>query len=429
MNFHKDTNMLPTLSTNLYSFGFAGLIQKNILLFLKLLCYNLGQTKRRNVRQESERGVCFIMAKITLHSDSSTSATSVSNIFIDEYMSGANGEFVKIYLYLLRLMNAPDTAFSISSIADKFEHTEKDIRRALSYWERMHLLRLEYDSSQNLTGVCLLNSMSVPQETKAPSASRDAAANVNISAASDAKPGTPKMPAVRTDPSAPQKKEYTPDDIRMFRQDDSIAELFFITERYLGRTLSATDINTILYLYDSLGFSAALIEYLVEYCVSNGHISIRYIEKVALGWSGSGISTVEEAKQAAGIHGKFYFAVMKALGISGRNLVSSETDLIEKWKSEYGFTIEIISEACRRTIQSIHQPSFEYTDTILSSWYKNHIHSPDDIKRLDEAFQSQKKGSASPAPQAASKNKFNNFKQRSYDYDQLEKMLLTTAPK
>ena len=42
------------------------------------------------------------MANITLHSDSQTSATSVSNIFIDEYMSDANGEFVKIYLYLLR---------------------------------------------------------------------------------------------------------------------------------------------------------------------------------------------------------------------------------------------------------------------------------------------------------------------------------------
>ena len=46
------------------------------------------------------------MANITLHSDSQTSATSVSNIFIDEYMSDANGEFVKIYLYLLRQLTA-----------------------------------------------------------------------------------------------------------------------------------------------------------------------------------------------------------------------------------------------------------------------------------------------------------------------------------
>ena len=44
------------------------------------------------------------MAKILIHSDSASSATSVSNIFIDEYMSDANGEFVKIYLYLLRFL-------------------------------------------------------------------------------------------------------------------------------------------------------------------------------------------------------------------------------------------------------------------------------------------------------------------------------------
>ena len=37
-----------------------------------------------------------------------------------------------------------------------------------------------------------------------------------------------------------------------------------------------------------------------------------------------------------------------------------------------------------------------------------------------------KKSSASAAANTASKNKFNNFTQRSYDYDELEQMLLTT---
>lgn len=372
------------------------------------------------------------MAKITLHCDSTHSATSVSNIFIDEYMSDANGEFVKIYLYLLRLMNAPDTAFSISSIADKFEHTEKDIRRALSYWERMHLLRLEYDNAQNLTGVCLLNS--------APRKQAD-----NISGTEDDIPApSPEktFPASKADENSavsgaeessyeaamkvPEKREYTADDVKLFRQNESIAELFFITERYLGRTLSATDINTILYLCDGLNFSPDLVEYLVEHCVSKGHTSIRYIEKTALGWAGSGITTVEEAKQAAGIHGQACFTVMKSLGISGRSLVPSEVAFIEKWKSEYGFSLDIISEACQRTIQSIHQPSFEYTDKILLNWQKNRIRTPEDIAKLDAAFQSQKKNV--PAPANSSKNKFNNFTQRSYDYDQLEKMLLNTNP-
>ena len=76
------------------------------------------------------------MTEITLHKDNDNSTTAISNRFIDEYMTNANGEFVKIYLYLLRCMNSPDCSFSISRAADKFNHTEKDIQRALKYWEK-----------------------------------------------------------------------------------------------------------------------------------------------------------------------------------------------------------------------------------------------------------------------------------------------------
>ena len=360
------------------------------------------------------------MGKITLHSDSTTSATSVSNIFIDEYMTDANGEFVKIYLYLLRLMNAPEAAFSISSIADRFEHTEKDIRRALSYWERMHLLRLEYDSQNNLTGVYLLDSV--------PSAAKDVPTD-STAVTADARPEEAVMEP-EADDAAPARKSYTADDILAFTQSEDATELLFITERYLGRTLTPTDTDTILYFYDGLGFSTDLIEYLVEYCVSKGHTSIRYIEKVALRWAADDITSVEQAKQASNLHNQTYFTVMRALGITGRNLVPAETAFIDKWKNTYGFSSELISEACQRTIQATHQPSFEYTDSILTNWLKKDVKSPADISRLDAEFQSRKKPSSTANAASANttaKNKFNNFEQRSYDYNEMERMLLSTG--
>lgn len=360
------------------------------------------------------------MGKITLHSDSTTSATSVSNIFIDEYMTDANGEFVKIYLYLLRLMNAPEAAFSISSIADRFEHTEKDIRRALSYWERMHLLRLEYDSQNNLTGVYLLDSV--------PSAAKDVPTD-STAVTADARPEEAVMEP-EADDAAPARKSYTADDILAFTQSEDATELLFITERYLGRTLTPTDTDTILYFYDGLGFSTDLIEYLVEYCVSKGHTSIRYIEKVALRWATDDITSVEQAKQASNLHNQTYFTVMRALGITGRNLVPAETAFIDKWKNTYGFSSELISEACQRTIQATHQPSFEYTDSILTNWLKKDVKSPADIARLDAEFQSRKKPSSTANAASANttaKNKFNNFEQRSYDYNEMERMLLSTG--
>ena len=118
--------------------------------------------------------------------------------------------------------------------------------------------------------------------------------------------------------------------------------------------------------------------------------------------------------------------MIKSLGISNRNLVPYEMAFIEKWMKEYGFTLDIITEACKRTIQAIHQPSFEYTDTILHSWKDNKIHHLEDIAVLDASYKD-KKAKKHPTPPKNTGSKFNNFSQRNYNYDQLERQLLNRS--
>lgn len=96
------------------------------------------------------------MSDFILYQDDRTDYTLVSNIFLDEYMPSANGEYVKIYLYLLRCLKTSQRELSLSVIADKFEHTESDVKRALKYWEKMKLLKLEYNNSKVLSGIQLL---------------------------------------------------------------------------------------------------------------------------------------------------------------------------------------------------------------------------------------------------------------------------------
>lgn len=86
------------------------------------------------------------MSRLTIYRDDYSDATIVSNQFIDEYMENANDAQIKVYLYLLRMMHA-NLPTSISDIADKFNHTEKDVVRALSYWEKKNLVRIEYDEN------------------------------------------------------------------------------------------------------------------------------------------------------------------------------------------------------------------------------------------------------------------------------------------
>lgn len=123
------------------------------------------------------------------------------------------------------------------------------------------------------------------------------------------------------------------------------------------------------------------------HCITKGHSSLRYMNKVALGWADAGIKTVDQAKDDAAAHSQIYYSVMKALGITGRNLVDSEVSLINKWVGEYGFDIELVKAACSKTISAIQKPSFEYTDSILANWRKKDVHTLRMLKCLMPTLQ------------------------------------------
>ena len=82
------------------------------------------------------------MTKLTLTNCVQGYATLVENEFIDKYMAEANGEYVKVYLLLLRYKCDPSVNLGVSEIADILDCTEKDVNRALDYWTKKGLLAL-----------------------------------------------------------------------------------------------------------------------------------------------------------------------------------------------------------------------------------------------------------------------------------------------
>lgn len=412
------------------------------------------------------------MTAINISSDIATSFTTVSDIFIDQYMPKANGEFVKVYLYLLRATGSGAGIATISEIADHFSNTEADIIRALNYWASEGILQLQSGADGQIMGINLcslsVSGMQAAQSNIQSAVADNAAQNnlqnsvVNNAAQNNLQNGVvnnaaqnistanirmqdsvvEKLKSQTTDKASSSQKEYTLDEIKEFRKNPDISELFFIIETYLKHTLSSTDTNMVLYWLDELHFSTDLVEYLVEYCITKGHSSLRYMNKVALGWADAGIKTVDQAKDDAAAHSQIYYSVMKALGITGRNLVDSEVSLINKWVGEYGFDIELVKAACSKTISAIQKPSFEYTDSILANWRKKDVHTLKDVEVLDANFAKANKASATGSSQgtnaangsskpksnnSSSKNKFNNFNQRNNDYDKLEKLFLNST--
>ncbi len=204
--------------------------------------------------------------------------------------------------------------------------------------------------------------------------------------------------------------------------DEEFSQLLYIAQRYLNRIFTPRDVDIFANLYEGLHLSAEMLEYLVEYCVQNGHTSVRYIEAVGMNWHEKGFQTVEEAKAYSTGFTKDSFAVMRAFGLNDRKPGDGEREMIEKWFKTYGFSRELVIEACRRTMEATHKPSFRYADKILSDWREAGVKSMEDVNQIDEKRRTTQSTQNRQSPRATVKapvNRFHNFEQRSTDYDSL----------
>ena len=364
------------------------------------------------------------MARIALYKDNYADSTVVSNLFIDEYMKDANDAQLKVYFYLLRMLNA-DQAISVSGIADKFNHTEKDVIRALKYWEKQQILDLDFDENKALVGIHLrdLSAQATPASqhnvllTSGPVQAQNTAGNSIISAAV----AQPVQTAPQETTPVYTKPAYSLDQLREFKEREETSQLLFIAEAYIGKPLAPSEIKTILFFTDVLHFSDDLIDYLLQYCVERGKKDFKYIEKVAVNWAEEGITTPKQAQKFSTRYDKNVYSIMNSLGRS-TSPTAKELEFINRWTREYGFSTDIILEACERSSLATDRHRFEYAEGILSSWKDAGIHHKADIQQADATYQ--KKKATKPAP-AASSNRFTQFAQNSYDFAALEKEILS----
>ena len=396
------------------------------------------------------------MGNLTIVNETAADATVISNKFIDIYMKDANDAQLKVYLYIFRMIQS-HTAFSVSDIADQFNHTEREVLRALKYWEKQRLMELSFDNTKTLTGIRLLSleagsgeaAGNIPaniaaEPTSSPSVTLPASSmNADSNNSTPNAPDGPKpLPAPNT-PDDPRlnvaaytsampnagdttvdmdvlyaKPAYSPDQLRAFKEKEDTAQLLFVAQSYVGKPLSPSDMRTILYMSDVLGFSDDLIDYLIQYCVDKGKRDFRYMEKVAVNWAQEGIRTPKQAQKAALKHDKSVYAIMNELGKSA-SPTARELEYINRWIKEYGFGSDVILEACARTVLATDKHRFEYADGILSNWKKENVHHKSDIKKLDDSYALKRTTVSRPV-----NNKFNQFAQNSYDFAELEKALL-----
>ena len=365
-------------------------------------CWGQKKFCRNRHRATNLNGKEYQMDTIRLRGDRFGGNTIISNCFIDNFLADANGAQLKIYLYLTRCIGS-DTPVDVSSIADRFNYTEKDVRRALNYWAKAGIITLEFDADREISGITLNDpadaaSLTVPAEE--PSITRIV------------------EPLYKEKKPERKKPGYSEAKISSFGKKAEVRELIFAVETYTRQTLSRKDMENLLFMYDELKFPVDLIEFLIEHCLESGGSNMSYFMEVAYSWNEKGIHTTEEAREYLRFHNNNVYAVMKEFGIKDRSITRVESDYLEKWKKQYGFDIDIIKDAAGRTIKRTGKASFPYADKILTEWHEKGVKTPDDIKKLDEIHEENKRSKYQTVRNTPVKphiNRFKNFSEREYD--------------
>lgn len=400
--------------------------------------------------------------------------TTIYNSFIEDYMPAANGSYVKVYLYIAKCLQAKESNFSISSLADQLENTEKDILRALMYWEKKGLMSLNRDKA---TGEILGLEMLIPfaerdfdtyENTAKESAaslgvdsdlsetgaldrrnsdfsetgaldrrisdfSETDAANTSTyeSSGTDA-PSNVNSDVHRASNSAQEKNssavkpiQVSPEQIQELSANEDFVWVCNVVESYLERPMKPTEIQLITYLYGTLHFSRELILHLYDYCISMGKTACNYIQTVALSWHEQGIKTPEQAQNASVRYLASYNAVSKALGL-GRGLAEIEKKYVDHWQNDWNMDLSVILEACNRTVLKLHHADFKYTEGILSHWNEQNVRTLQGIEQSDLHYAQTKEQKEKKKPSTSGKqpprNQFQNFKQRDVSSEELQEL-------
>lgn len=300
--------------------------------------------------------------------------TPLSNVFIDKYMPKARGEFVKVYILLLKCITTGEPGVSSSIIAAQLGLLESEVNNALKYWSNEGIIKLVPIDKMNNFEIEFVNL-----------SEKDSTENEKVN-------------------------------LLTALEKNSNKDMLKDIEILLSRPLSNKEIEMYLSWTNELGFTLELILFLIEYCVSKEKRSANYIESVALAWHDSGIKSIEDAnKYITKFEDKWIKirVVLEYLGIRNTDIMKPHQDMIEKWLFTYNFSTDVILKACKICSERINKADFKYIDGILTKWFNAGFKTLKDIDAKDVS--SKPKTTSTTSKQANRNLRFTNYSQREYD--------------
>ncbi|MBR5229998.1 MAG: DnaD domain protein [Firmicutes bacterium] len=273
-------------------------------------------------------------------------STDVENIFINEYMPGAPGDYVKVYLYGL-LYAQQKNSMSHQLLSSQLGLSPDQTEKAWAYWEEMGIVKRHFNHSAppfNFT----VEFLSIREKMYG---------NI-VSSGQYVQSG---QVSVRPEPDMSAAHVLV---------NDNLKTLLYDIEDLMGRTLSSDERGNIAEWMKQDGATEDLIREAYRYCCEKSQTGIRYIGKVVMAWNEKGLRKKEDILEyIGGLEERYalYRKVLNSLGLR-RNPTSAEKKMIDEWVDSLGFNEERILAACDTTLSAAN-PNLRYVNKVLESWH------------------------------------------------------------
>lgn len=250
--------------------------------------------------------------------------------------------------------------------------TSADCIDAMRFWVESGVLSTADDAATAATP---------PAPVASPSPAVSPVTETPAAPASEHTVSAPSLPPLhRPDTPRPQ----FPDVVARQKSSPDFDYLLQTAEQRLGRPLTHGEMESFLYIYDTVGLPAEVILMILVDAIRRDKVRVksglkRYLEKVAMDWAERGIVTMAAAERefcreerigTVREHIRTLFSMDRT-----PTLLQVETAI--RWIDEWGFSDEMLLAAFTRCREATGGFQSGYMNRILESWHADGITTPE----------------------------------------------------
>ena len=265
---------------------------------------------------------------------------NIPEVFVTEHLCVASGDYVKIYIYCMFLCKY-SSEISALDLSKKLSLPLKTVELGLQYWQEQGIMV----KKNKVYELCDLKKIEIDKLYK------------------------PKLTSSLEDAIEGNTKNIL--------RTQAINE---INASFFQGVMSPTWYTDIDNLFSKHQFDEDVMIALFRYCFDRQALHKKYLYAVAEGWATNRVRTMNDLERyylEVEKTNKIKKNISKKLGIT-RNLSQYEEAYIEKWTSDYNYSMDIIEIALKKTTSKTNF-SFDYIDKIISDWHDKNLLTPDDV--------------------------------------------------